>query len=200
MISEDELKTFEESGKDSSIDTTDTLVDPLLKEQKEQATQMRAALLSCKKNDITSAKVALQNIAVLQVYHQVSRIIRYTELMDRLEDKLYDSIDMSLAEMDECDPNTMLVLLKVQSQLQESMVLSQKLLEPYMNIDLESIAPPVDVTEETSFGAAIIPKESRNVIRNGAQALLTELRNAENLSPNNEATEKDDGNSDADTQ
>ena len=80
MISEDELKTFEESGKDNSIDTTDTLVDPLLKEQKEQATQMRAALLSCKKNDITSAKVALQNIAVLQVYHQVSRIIRYTGL------------------------------------------------------------------------------------------------------------------------
>lgn len=200
MISEDELKTFEESGKDNSIDTTDTLVDPLLKEQKEQATQMRAALLSCKKNDITSAKVALQNIAVLQVYHQVSRIIRYTEMMDRLEDKLYDSIDMNLAEMDECDPNTMLVLLKVQSQLQESMVLSQKLLEPYMNIDLEAIAPPVDITEETSFGAAIIPKESRNVIRNGAQALLTELRNAENLSPNNEATETNDGNSDADTQ
>ena len=102
--------------------------------------------------------------------------------------------------MDECDPNTMLVLLKVQSQLQESMVLSQKLLEPYMNIDLESIAPPVDITEENSFGAAIIPKESRNVIRNGAQALLTELRNAENLSSNTEATEKDDGNSDADTQ
>ena len=200
MISEDELKTFEESGTDSSIETTDTLVDPLLKEQKQQAEQMRSALLNCKKNDITSAKIALQNIAVLQVYHQVSRIIRYTELMDRLEDKLYDSIDMSLAEMDECDPNTMLVLLKVQSQLQESMVMSQKLLEPYMNIDLEAIAPPVDITEETSFGAAIIPKESRNVIRNGAQALLTELRNAENLSPNNEATEKDDGNSDADTQ
>jgi len=200
MISEDELKTFEESGTDSSIETTDTLVDPLLKEQKQQAEQMRSALLNCKKNDINSAKVALQNIAVLQVYHQVSRIIRYTEMMDRLEDKLYDSIDMNLAEMDECDPNTMLVLLKVQSQLQESMVLSQKLLEPYMNIDLEAIAPPVDITEETSFGAAIIPKESRNVIRNGAQALLTELRNAENLSPNNEATEKDDGNSDADTQ
>lgn len=200
MISEDELKTFEESGTDSSIENTDTLVDPLLKEQKQQAEQMRSALLNCKKNDITSAKVALQNIAVLQVYHQVSRVIRYTEMMDRLEDKLYDSIDMNLAEMDECDPNTMLVLLKVQSQLQESMVMSQKLLEPYMNIDLEAIAPPVDITEETSFGAAIIPKESRNVIRNGAQALLTELRNAENPSPNTEATEKDDGNSDADTQ
>lgn len=198
MINEDSLKTVEES--EELVKATDTLVDPLLKEQKAQAEQMRSALLSCKKNDITSAKVALQNIAVLQVYHQVSRIIRYTELMDRLEDKLYDSIDMNLAEMDECDPNTMLVLLKVQSQLQESMVLSQKLLEPYMNINLEEIAPPVEINESTSFGAAIIPKESRNIIRNGAQALLTELRNAEKPSQDTEATESDDGNTDADTQ
>ena len=197
MINEDELKTVEESGQ---LDTTDTFVDPLLKEQRMQAEQMRSALLTCKKNDITSAKVALQNIAVLQVYHQVSRIIRYTELMDRLEDKLYDSIDMNLAEMDEADPNTMLVLLKVQSQLQESMVLSQKLLEPYMNINLEEIAPPRDITEETSFGAAIIPKESRNVIRNGAQALLTELRNAEKPSQENEATENNVGTDNANTQ
>lgn len=204
MISEDELKTFEESD-NTSIDTPETFVDPLLKEQKQQAAQMRDALLTCKKNDITSAKIALQNIAILQVYHQVSRIIRYTELMDRIEDKLYDSIDMNLAQMDEADPNTMILLLKVQSQLQESMVLSQKLLEPYMNIDLASIAPPVEINEETSFGAAIIPKESRNAIRNGAQALLTELRNAEKPSEQSEVTEEteaDDGNNqpDADTQ
>lgn len=197
MINEDELKTVEESGQ---LEPTDTFVDPLLKEQRMQAEQMRSALLTCKKNDITSAKVALQNIAVLQVYHQVGRIIRYTEMMDRLEDKLYDSIDMNLAEMDEADPNTMLVLLKVQSQLQESMVMSQKLLEPYMNINLEDIAPPVDINEETSFGAAIIPKESRNIIRNGAQALLTELRNAEKPSQENEATETNVGTDNANTQ
>ena len=194
MISEDELKTFGDSVAESSIDTTETFVDPLLKEQKAQAAQMRDALLNCKKNDITSAKIALQNIAVLQVYHQVAKIIRYTEMMDRIEDKLYDSIDMNLAEMDEADPNTMILLLKVQSQLQESMVLSQKLLEPYMNIDLASIAPPIEINESTSFGAAIIPKESRNVIRNGAQALLTELRNAEKPSQDNEGTDTDDGN------
>lgn len=199
MISEDELKTFGDS--DTSIDTTETFVDPLLKEQKQQAALMRDALLNCKKNDITSAKVALQNIAVLQVYHQVAKIIRYTEIMDRIEDKLYDSIDMNLAQMDEADPNTMILLLKVQSQLQESMVLSQKLLEPYMNIDLAAIAPPIEINENTSFGAAIIPKESRNVIRNGAQALLTELRNAEKSSKEvepEEETEVDDGNT-ADT-
>lgn len=184
MINEDELKTF--GGAEGISPLPDSMIDPLLKEQKEQAAQMRAALLSCKKNDITSAKVALQNIAVLQVYHQVARIIRYTEVMDRLEDKLYESIDANLAQMDEFDPATMLTLVKIQGDLQKSMVMSQELLKPYMDIDLESIAPPVNIDETTSFGAAILPKESRNAIRNGAQALLTELRKAENCSEDKE--------------
>lgn len=191
MINEDELKTVE--GAEGISPLSDNMIDPLLKEQKEQAAQMRAALLSCKKTDITSAKVALQNIAVLQVYHQVARIIRYTEVMDRLEDKLYDSIDANLAQMDEFDPATMLTLVKIQGDLQKSMVMSQELLKPYMDIDLESIAPPVNIDETTSFGAAILPKESRNAIRNGAQALLTELRKTENLS---EDKEVDGNNSD----
>lgn len=204
MIDENELKTF---GAQQSEDTTlstldDSLVDPLLREQQAQASQMREALLSCKKNDITSAKIALQNIAVLHVYHQVSRIIRYTEVMDRLEDKLYASIDANLAQMDEFDPNTMILLTKIQSDLQKSMVASQELLKPYLDIDLASIAPPVEINEETSFGAAIIPKESRNAIRNGAQALLTELRNAEKPSQEDEGNETNDriNSSGADTQ
>ena len=182
-MTENELKTVGgESGEITDTNLDDSLVDPLLREQKEQVDQMRAALLQCKKNDITSAKVALQNIAVLQVYHQVARIIRYTEVMDRLEDKLYASIDANLSSMDEFDPTTMIMLAKIQSQLQESMVNSQKLLQPYMDIDLDSIAPPKELNEETSFGTAIIPKESRNAIRNGAQALLTELKKTGNQS------------------
>ena len=204
IMDENELKTVGAQESENALDSTCddiSLVDPLLKEQKAQADQMRAALLTCKKNDITSAKVALQNIAVLQVYHQVARIIRYTEVMDRLEDKLYASIDANLAQMDEFDPATMMMLTKIQGDLMKSMVMSQELLKPYMDIDLDSIAPPKDINEETSFGAAILPKESRNAIRNGAQALLTELKktkpadnqeaaeessNAENLSTSEE--------------
>lgn len=202
MTDENELNTFgAQQSEDTTISTLDdSLVDPLLREQQAQATQMRDALLSCKKNDITSAKIALQNIAVLQVYHQVARIIRYTEVMDRLEDKLYASIDANLAQMDEFDPATMMMLVKIQGDLQKSMVMSQELLKPYLDIDLASIAPPTEVNEETSFGAAIIPKESRNIIRNGAQALLTELRNAEKPSQENEATETDVRTDNANTQ
>lgn len=180
----------------------DDLVNPLLREQVEQAAQMRDALLVCRKSDIHTAKGALQNIAVLQVYHQVARIIRFTEMMDRLEDKLYSSIDANLAQMDDFDPATMMMLVKVQGDLQKSMVLSQEMLKPYMDIDIESLAPVKDITEESSFGAALIPKESRNAIRSGAQALLTEL--TKNNSPATEnrsdSEETDDGSSAANTQ
>lgn len=175
------------------------LADPLLKEQMSQAAQMRTALLSCRTTDITTAKVALQNIAVLQIYHQVARIIRFTEQMDLLEDKMYDSMNACISTMESEDPATLLMLVKIQGDLQKTMASSWDLLKPYMDIDLASIAPPVEISEDTSFGAMILPKESRNVIRSGAQALLTELRNNENLSEDG-ATEIDDGNHTADTQ
>ena len=189
----DELKTVGKEPIDSDI----SLVDPLLREQQEQANAMRQSLLTCRTGSITNAKIALQNIAVLQIYHQVARIIRFTEMMDRLEDKLYDSIDMNIGGMDSADPATMLMLVKVQGDLQKTMLMSQDMLKPYMDIDIESLAPIKDAEDEDSFGASILPKESRNAIRNGAQALLTELRKTENL-PDNEVT--DDGTDTADTQ
>ena len=196
----DEPKTVGEVGDVSEFDSG--LVDPLFREQTEQANQMRSALLTCRKNDITSAKVALQNIAVLQVYHQVARIIRFTEMMDRLEDKLYASIDANLAQMDKFDPATMLMLTKVQADMMKTMVLSKEVLQPFTDIDLDKIAPPVPVDDGDSFGAAILPKESRNAIRNGAQALLTELTKNSNPTSENRSDGEDtnDNNSTADTQ
>ena len=150
-------------------------VDPLLKEQKMYVDQMRSALISCNKTDLNSTKRAIQNITVMRIYHQIARIIKFTEMMDLLEDKLYESMIANIGEMDSYDPATLLTLMKVQAQLQETMVQSQLLIKPYLEMDIESIAPPQEF-EETSFGAAIISQESRNNIRNGAQALLTELR------------------------
>lgn len=184
--------TIAENSSGSSSGLDDSLVNPLLREQTEQAAQMRDALLSCRKSDVTSAKVALQNIAVLQVYHQIARIIRYTETMDRLEDKLYASIDANLSSMDDFDPNTMILLTKIQSDLCKSMVLSQDMLKPYMNIDIESLLPPVDANDDTAFSTAIIPKESRNAIRNGAQALLTELTKTNPATENPSESENSD--------
>lgn len=169
-MSDDELKTFE-----AEEDNVTHFVDPLTAKQKSHTDEMRSALLTCNFGDITSTKSALQYITLRRILHQVERIIKYTELMDRLEDKLYATIDQNLAEMDEFDPNTMMLLLKVQTQLQTSMIESQKLLQPYLEMDVTAYAPAQEVAED-SFMANIIPQESRNTIRTGAQALLTELR------------------------
>lgn len=169
-MSEDELKTV-----GATDDNISAYIDPLTAKQKSHTDEMRSALLACNFGDITSTKSALQYITLRRILHQVERIIKYTELMDRLEDKLYATIDQNLAEMDEFDPNTMMLLLKVQSQLQTSMIESQKLLQPYLEMDISVYAQPTEVAED-SFMANIIPQESRNTIRNGAQALLTELK------------------------
>lgn len=189
---DDELKTFGVGEPEENTDLS--FVDPLLKEQKNQVDQMRSTLLSFDKNDSNSAKKAVQKITVLRIYHQIARIIKFTEMMDLLEDKLYESMIANIGEMDSFDPATMLTLMKVQSQLQETMVQSQMLIKPYLDMDIEAIAPPQEL-EETSFGAAIISQESRNNIRTGAQALLTELKkvNPEIASEVDAGDSSDDG-------
>ncbi len=185
---DNELKTFGVGAPEENTDISPdeitpaenldfSTVDPLLQEQKAQVDQMRSTILSFNKADPNSAKRAMQNITVLRIYHQVARIIKFTEMMDLLEDKLYDAMIENMAEMDTSDPMTLMTLLKVQEQLQNTMIQSQQLIKPYLDMDIEAIAPPPEL-EETSFGAAIISQESRNNIRTGAQALLTELRKA----------------------
>jgi hypothetical protein len=170
---DNDLKTVGGVPEDNSL----SLVDPLLKEQHNQVSQMRDIILSFDHKDSNSVRRAMGNITVLRIYHQVGRIIHATEIMDALEDKLYDSIISNIGQMDSFDPATMMTLLKVQSQLQENMIQSQLLLKPYMEMDVQSLLPEPEM-EETSFGVSVISQESRNNIRTGAQALLTELRKA----------------------
>ena len=172
---DDELKTV--GGVEPENTDLSLSVDPILREQKMQIDQMRSIYIKFNKGEPNAAKRAMQNITVLRIYHQMGRIIKFTEVMDALEDKLYDSMMMNIGQMDSADPATLMMLLKVQAQLQETMIQSQLLIKPYLDMDIEAIAPPQEL-EETSFGAAIISQESRNNIRTGAQALLTELRKA----------------------
>lgn len=183
-----------------SDDSALSLIDPLTKSQMERVDSMRSTMLSFDPRNFVEAKYAMQNVTVLRIYHQVARIIKFINMMDQLEDKIYDSITMNIGSMDSCDPMTMMTLLKVQSQLQETMIQSQLLLKPYLDLDIEAIAPPREV-EENSFGVAIIPQESRNNIRSGAQALLTELRKQNPELPQTDETIDGDSNDrDANTQ
>ena len=169
-MSENDLKTF------GVVDDNPVIIDAITAKQKSLTDEMRSALLSCSFGDIASTKSAMQYVVTRKIIHQVERLIKFTELMDRLEDKLYDSIDQNLAEMDECDPNTMMLLLKVQSQLQDNMIESHKLLQPYLDFDISIYTQPQTEDTQNSFMANIIPQSARNNIRIGAQALLTELK------------------------
>ncbi len=187
-----EPKTVGEGSEDNSlsIDNSLSLASPLLKEQKNQIADMRSILLSFNRNDVGAVRRAMNSITVLRVYHQVARIIEFTDLMDDLEDKIYDAIRMNIGGMDSAEPETMLVLLKVQQQLQETMIQSQQLIKPYLDMNIEFLVPEPEM-ETNSFGVSIISQESRNTIRTGAQALLTELRKANPDLPQGDAKEVD---------
>ena len=170
-----------------SAETFDTnhddvkMVDPLYAAQKEGVARMRTSLLSCMVTDngsITSR--AINNITALRIYHQIARIIKYLDLMDRIEDKLYESIERNIDNMNPDSIDTMEVLLDIQTKLQKSMIESHKLLQPYMDLQDMSIVDLVAVStadeESSNSEISLLPPESRDRIRSSAQSLLSELR------------------------
>jgi len=148
--------------------------DPLTAMQKESTSRMRSALLSLSVENATSVKTTIQQVTVLRIYHQLVRIVKYLDLMDKLEDRLYASIDLQLQSMDVFDSATMQQLLIVQTQLQKSMIESHKLLQPYLEIENLSIGELMpDTTSEAT--TSIIPEVSREKLRIAAQTVLKEL-------------------------
>ena len=159
-----------------TVSTSTQSIDPLIRKQKEDVAKMRASLLCCN-DDIYSAAQAMKNITVLRVYHQMNRIIRYLEMMDKIEEKLYASIDVSLNVMDETEPSTWMALLTIQEKLQKNLIDSHKLLEPYITegvFNIESLAPTVIEQAETNV-AGVLTKESRETLRISAQQVLAAL-------------------------
>lgn len=170
---------------DSKTVSSDMLSDLYINQTKDVA-NMRSSLLSFNKKDPNSAKQALQNITVLRVYHQLSRIIRYTETMDKIEDKMYESINATLDDMDEYDPKTWSILLNLQSKLQQSMIESHKLLEPYLNMEALSVVEmqPNEEDPSKTFTAMILDQTSREKVRTSAQEVLAAITAAEDKEAN----------------
>lgn len=149
------------------------ITDPLYRKQKEDVAKMRASLLACN-TDISMTKVALQNISVLRIYHQVARIIKYLDVMDKLEDKLYSSIEYAIDNADPRSTSTWIQLMTIQEKLQKNMIESHKLLQPYLNIEEFKIVE-LTPSSDDSIPNSLIDSESRNRLRNSAQAVLSEL-------------------------
>lgn len=154
-------------------------MDPLYEKQKENVTKMRSALLSCSSDNLSSAsaKQALKNITAMRIYHQIARIIKYLDLMDKVEDKLYKSIESTLDRLDENSMGTWHMLIGIQSQLQKTMIESHKLLQPYLelqDIQVIDLIPSAESSTEIS-SANVIPAESRQKIRDAAGCVLQSL-------------------------
>jgi len=155
--------------------------DALYSRQREDVAKMRASLLACSDDPITSTK-ALQNITVLRVYHQVSRIIRYLEMMDKIEDKLYQSLDYKLDTLDIENPTSWMMLLSIQEKLQKNLIESHKLLQPYLNVEefqLQSLMPVSTSSSVENGAASVLPKSSRDKLRQSAQQVLAALEEVE---------------------
>lgn len=149
--------------------------DTLTAQQQSDVSAMRSALLNCDRGDATSVSFALQTIFSMRVFHQLSRLIKYTEHMDKIEQKMYESMDRFMDNLDETDTSGWLVLMNAQEQLQRIMMNSQKLLEPYANVSLYIPEQPV----EDSFGSGLLDQKERKKLRESAQLILDTLKESE---------------------
>lgn len=175
----------------SSSDDTVELTNPLVIKQQEDVAAMRASLLSCTPENPQSYKIALRNITVMRVYHQLGRIIKYTDMMDRIEEKLYESIDHALSNMNSNNPSTWVMLLNIQEKLQKSMIESHKLLQPYLDIEaLFDISSPLptEPSQQDSFASRIYDQQTRDKLRTSAQAVLAAIQTQ---GPTNEEASKE---------
>lgn len=163
----DDLKTVEDKGI--------AKFDPLRIQQHEGVARMRASLLACSMDDPSSVKAAINQVTVLRIYHQVTRIVRYLDLMDKLEDKLYASMECTIENAAETNPSTWMMLLRAQEKLQELMISSHKMLQPYLDLEEFSITEMMPAAEDNNPTKLMLDESQRDKIRNSAQAVLIQL-------------------------
>lgn len=154
----------------------------LFSEQARDVQNMRAALLSFDKGDPQAAAKAIKNVTLLRVYHQVESIVRYTEMIDKLQDRIYQSIDAKLLNADPDDETLCYSLIPLVERLQKNMIDSHKLLEPYLNFEqLSSFEIPQSSDPADSFASMILDQESREKVRTSAQQVLAAISALEQL-------------------
>jgi len=162
------LNTFEGSG---------AQLNSLQAKQKEYIEKMRANLLVCG-TDSTSTVTAINNITVLRIYHQIDRIIKYLDLMDKLEEKMYKSIEYTIDKSSPESTATWFTLLGIQERMQKLMIESHKLLQPYLDIENLTLTElmPKQAEAGTSSSPILLSAESREKLRTNAQTVLNGLK------------------------
>lgn len=169
------------------VRTVPTSSDALYNKKQEDVAKMRASLLACsdKPEDIANT---VKKITILRVIHQISRIISYLDVMDRIEERLYQAIDNTIDTIDMNDFSSWGILLNLQSRLQDNMIESHRLLEPYLKIkdlDMLDISEYEDVYDNPEN--QLLSRDSRDKLRQNAQQVLHLIE----LNTNNELVEND---------
>lgn len=151
-------------------------LNPIYRKQQEGVARMRTALLASTDDNAMTLRSAINSVTAMRVYHQLLRVIKYTELMDKLENKLYESIESTIDTSAVADPTTWIALLNIQERLQKSMIDSHKMLQPYLDVKEFSVVDLVDSTQtDDSDNKLALPAHSRDNIRIRAQAILSQL-------------------------
>lgn len=155
-------------------------LDPMNSLKAEAIERMKMAMLSASLDDPLSAATAIQQITIMRVYHQVSRIIQYLDLMDKLESKLYESIEIELDCLDIVSDSASTFsaitrLLAIQEKLQKSIIESNKLLAPYLDMEQYSAFNAIEVSTPVSANILDVDESKRTLLRENAEAILSEL-------------------------
>lgn len=165
-----------------TVEGCNEVYDPLYRAQKEGVARMRASLLACPNGTLT--RQALQNITSLRVSHQIGRILKYLEMMDQLEEQMYSKISDKMEDIysrPADDPMTDLgQLIAIQKSLQDIMLTSHKLLEPYLNMSDYAVVDASEPSEDNSNIVEVMDAEARDSLRTKAQAVLVELNESNN--------------------
>lgn len=156
--------------------------DPISSMKAEAIDRMKVALLSASLDDPLSAASAIRQVTIMRVYHQVSRIVQYLDLMDKLESSLYKSIEFELDMINSggCIENNFQAvtkLLAIQEKLQKAIIESNKLLAPYLDMEQYPAFNAIEASTPVSANILEVESTQRNLLRENAGSILKELEN-----------------------
>lgn len=165
------------------LDQEDPKFDPLSSIKREGVARMKAALLACNLDDPYNAQAAIQQVTIMRVYHQVTRIVQYLELMDKLEEKMYKEIEMRIDNVLDIydDPNQnqathLRELLDIQERLQKSIIESNKLLQPYLDMNHYEAFNALEIEEAQVTNSLGLEAADRKALREDAGNILRDLK------------------------
>jgi len=142
----------------------------------ESIERMKLALLSASLDNPTSAASAIRQVTIMRVYHQVTRIVEYLDL-------IYRSIRLEMNDIgaDESNLKTITKLLTIQEKLQKSIIESNKLLQPFVESDNMPMFNEIEANAEVlSDDEKLLPSEDRSKLRENANEILKELKAIDN--------------------